>query len=135
MGCGGPAGRGGSAPTRGLEGQAPNQNYKAGYAEAEVLWYPFGNASRLIFALGAGGFAGYYQHNGYESLSSVSGQLVDYKLRATQGILAGGIGSFNLEVGLGQAQHWRVGLKSLAQSGYGGITSFTSHSLILARRL
>ena len=125
----------GGAPGQGLEKQAPNQNYKAGYAEAEALWYPLGNEHRLTFALGAGGFAGYYKHNSYSFLRGNSGRLVEYELLAHQGFLAGGLASLNLEVGLGESQRWRLGLKSVMQSGYGGISSFTSHSLTLARRL
>lgn len=122
-------------PTQGLEGQAPNQNHKAGYVEAEALWYPFGNKRRVTFALGAGGFVGYYQYNTYAFLSGISGQLVDHELKSYSGSHAGVLGSLNVEVGLGNTQRWRLGIKSLAQSGQGGITSYKSHSLTLARRL
>ena len=123
------------APTQGLESQVPHQNYRAGYAEAEGRWYPWGNHRRVTVALGAGGFAGYYRHNGYDYFQGVNGRLVDYGLAAQQGFHAGLLGSVNAEVGLGAAQRWRAGLQILKQTGLGGVTAFTSHSLTLGYRI
>jgi len=122
-------------PTDQLERQAPNQNYKAAYVEEEAIFYPFGTNKRLLFGVGAGGFAGYYKNNGFESLSAVSGKLTQYKLASWEGVHAGYIFSLNLDVAIGAAQRWRVGLKSTIQNGIGGNTTSPSHSLTLARRL
>lgn len=122
------------APTQGLESQVPHQNYRAGYAEAEGRWYPWGNQRRLTLALGAGGFAGYYRHNGYDYFQGVDDRLVEYRLASEQGFHAGVLGSVNAEVGLGAAQRWRAGLQALKETGRGGVTSFTTYSLTLTRR-
>ncbi|MDO7853136.1 hypothetical protein [Hymenobacter convexus] len=125
----------GGQPQEGMASQLPNQNYRAGYAEAEALWYPFGNARRVLFAVGAGGFAGYYQHNGYSFVGNYAeAPYLRYSLATWQGAHAGLLGSLNLEVGLGTTQRWRVGGKVMKETGLGGVTAFTSHSLTLARR-
>ena len=115
--------------------QVPNQNYQAGYAEGEVLFYPFGNDKRVRFALGAGGFAGYYKKNDLDFVNVVDNRVVDYRLASQQGIHAGYLGSLNLEVALGSEQHWLVGLKATLQKGVGGVTDVPSESLTLGRRL
>jgi hypothetical protein len=115
--------------------QLPNQNYKAGYAEAEALYYPFGNQKRVRFAVGAGGFVGYYKKNSFSFANVVDNQLVDYQLTSHQGVHAGYLGSLNLEVALGTEQRWLVGLKATLQKGVGGVTDVTGQSLTLARRL
>ena len=115
--------------------QVPNQNYKAGYAEAEALYYPFGNQKRVRFAVGAGGFVGYYKKNAFSSANVVSNQVVDYQLTSYQGVHAGYLGSLNLEVALGTEQRWLVGLKATLQKGTGGVTDVPAQSLTLARRL
>lgn len=122
-------------PTSELERQAPNQNYKAAYVEQEVLYYPFGHDQRVRFAVGAGGFAGYYKQNSFDFLQATNGQLTDYGLRSYQGVHAGYLGSLQLEVALGQQQRWLLGLKSTIQNGTGGVTTLTTHSLTMGRRL
>lgn len=123
------------APWAGTQRQLPNQNYRAGYAEAEGFWYPFGNHQRVTLAVGAGGFAGYYRNNGYSSFGNYpDAPYLRYVLASHEGLHAGLLGSLNLEVGLGTTQRWRVGGKVLKETGLGGVTAFTSHSLTLARR-
>ena len=122
------------APTHGLESQLPHQNYRAGYAQAEGRWYPWGNQRRLTVAFGAGGFVGYYRLNSYDYIRGLYDRVVDYRLASAQGIHAGVLGSVNAEVGLGAAQRWRAGLQVLKETGRGGITSFNTYSLTLARR-
>ena len=58
--------------------QVPNQNYRAGFVEAEGLLYPFGNMRRVRFALGLGGYAGYYKLNAISSANVVAQQVVVY---------------------------------------------------------
>ena len=123
------------APWEGTQSQIPNQNYKAGYAEAEGFWYPFGNNQRVTVAVGAGGFAGYYRNNSYSSIGNYpDAPYLRYILASHEGMHAGLLGSLNLEVGLGTTQRWRVGGKVMKETGLGGVTTFTSHSLTLARR-
>ncbi|MFD1468016.1 hypothetical protein ACFQ48_07245 [Hymenobacter caeli] len=115
--------------------QLPNQNYRASHAEGEVLFYPFGNAKRVRFAVGAGGFAGYYKKNDFDFVNVVEGRVVDYRLASYQGFYGGYLGSINLDVALGQQQRWLVGLKIAQQKGTGGVTDVPSETLTLARRL
>jgi hypothetical protein len=115
--------------------QLPNQNYKSGHAEAEVLLYPFGSAKRVRFALGAGGFAGYYKLNGFSSASLLDGNVVAYRLLSEQKVYGGYLGSLNLDVALGPQQRWLVGLRVAQQKGTGGVTDVPSETLTLARRL
>lgn len=122
-------------PTSDFEKQLPKQNYKAAYVEEEVLFYPFGADKRVRFAVGAGGFAGYYKRNGFDYINVVSGKVTDYKLASEQGVHAGYLGSLSVEAGLGAQQRWQVGLKSTIQNGIGGITTMRTHSLTLGRRL
>ena len=123
------------APWEGTQSQIPHQNYTAGYAEAEGFWYPFGNNQRVTLAVGAGGFAGYYRNNGYSSIGNYpDAPYLRYVLASHKSLHAGLLGSLNLEVGLGTTQRWRVGGKVLKETGLGGVTAFTSHSLTLARR-
>jgi hypothetical protein len=122
-------------PSSSFEKQLPNQNYKAAYVEQEILFYPFGINKRVRFALGAGGFAGYYKKNGFSHFSAVSGEVVDYGLNSQQGVHAGYIGSLNLEAALGKEQRWAVGVKSTIQNGNAGVSTLRTHSLTLSRRL
>lgn len=122
-------------PSDSFEKQVPNQNYKAAYVEQEVLFYPFGANKKVRFALGAGGFAGYYKKNGTSYISAVSGEVVDYGLATQQGVHAGYIGSLSLETALGQEQRWLVGVKSSIQNGIGGVSTLSTHGLTLGRRL
>ena len=113
----------------------PNQKYRAGFFEAEGLVYPFGNTRRVRFALGAGGFAGYYKLNAINSASVVSQQVVDYELATQQGSAVGYLGSLNVEVALGKQRVWLLGLKATRQKGLWGITNLPGQSLTLARQL
>jgi hypothetical protein len=113
----------------------PNQNYRAGFLEAEGLVYPFGNTRRVRFALGAGGFAGYYKLNSINSATIVDNKLTAYELDTRQGTSAGYLFSLNLEVALGKQQMWLLGLKATRQKGLGGITNLPGQSLTLARQL
>jgi hypothetical protein len=113
----------------------PNQNYRAGFFEAEGLIYPFGNTRRVRFALGAGGFAGYYKLNTISSANIVDNKVVTYELGTRQGVSAGYLASLNLEVALGKQRVWLVGLKATRQKGLGGITNLPGQSLTLARQL
>ncbi|WP_022826334.1 hypothetical protein [Hymenobacter norwichensis] len=122
-------------PTSDFEKQLPQQNYKAAYVEQEVLFYPFGSEKRVRFALGAGGFAGYYKRNSFDYVSGVSGQVTDYKLASQDGVHAGYLGSLSVEAGLGSQQRWQVGVKSTIQNGIEGVSTLRTHSLTLARRL
>lgn len=81
--------------------QLPNQNYKSGHAEGEVLFYPFGNTKRVRFALGAGGFAGYYKDNGFSFVNLLDGHIIDCRLLSHQGSYGGYLASLNLDVALG----------------------------------
>ena len=125
----------GSGPYGPWIDQLPNQNYKAGYAEGEVLFYPFGNEGRVRFAVGAGGFAGYYKKNDFDFVSVVDNRVVDYLLASYQGFHGGYLGSLNLDVALGQQQRWLVGLKATLQKGVGGVTDLPAQSLTVRRRL
>jgi hypothetical protein len=122
-------------PTSQFERQAPNQNYKAGYVEQEAIFYPFGTDKKVLFGVGGGGFLGYYKKNTYSSLSAVSGKLTDYQLATHEGFYGGYLLSLNLDVAVGAAQRWRVGLRSSVQNGTGGNTTSPTHSLTIARRL
>jgi hypothetical protein len=113
----------------------PNQNYRAGFLEAEGLLYPFGNTRRVRFALGVGGFVGYYQLNTFSSANIVDQQVVAYELTTHQGAAAGYLGSLNIEVALGKQRVWLLGLKATRQKGLGGITNLPGQSLTLARQL
>ena len=125
----------GSAPAYGpWIDQIPNQNCRAGYAEAEALLYPFGVSHRVRFAVGLGGFAGYYQNNGFTYANIVAGQVQAYELATYQGSLVGYLGSLNLEVALGQQRMWALGVKLTRQKGTGGITNLPGQSLTLARQ-
>ena len=110
----------------------PNQNYRAGFLEAEGLVYPFGNTRRVRFALGAGGYAGYYQLNAISSANVVGQQVVAYELATQQGGAVGYLGSLNVEVALGKQRVWLVGLKATRQKGLAGITNLPGQSLTLA---
>ncbi|MBF9143498.1 hypothetical protein [Hymenobacter properus] len=89
----------------------------------------------MLFAVGAGGFGGYYKHNGFSFFGNYpDAPYVRYSLASREGMHAGLLGSLNLEVGLGATQRWRVGGKVMKETGLGGVTSFTSHNLTLARR-
>lgn len=122
------------APSSGLETQVPHQNYQAGYFEQEVLYYPLGLGRRVRFAVGAGGFAGYYKKNGFEYIQATAGRVDGYKLASWQGGHAGWLGSLNLEVGLGASQRWLAGLKVTTQSGASGISRTDSYNLTWGRR-
>lgn len=113
----------------------PNQNYRAGFVEAEGLLYPFGNTRRVRFALGAGGFAGYYKLNTISSATVVDNKIVAYELATRQGACAGYLASLNVEVALGKQRVWLLGLKATRQKGLGGITNLPGQSLTLARQL
>lgn len=115
--------------------QVPNQHYHAGFMEGEGLLYPFGNTGRVRFALGAGGYAGYYQLSSVTEANTVSGQLQSYRLVAYQGGRAGYLYSLNLELALGKQRNWLVGLKATRQRGLGGITNLPGQSLTLAHQL
>lgn len=115
--------------------QVPNQNYRAGFVEAEGLLYPFGNTQRVRFALGLGGYAGYYKLNAISSANVVAQQVVAYELATEQGGAVGYIGSLNVEVALGKQRRWLVGLKATRQKGLGGITNLPGQSLTIARQL
>lgn len=122
-------------PSNWLETQAPNQNYKAAYLEQEALFYPLGHNRRVQFAVGAGGFAGYYRKNSVDWMEAVEGHLTDYRLASYQGVHAGYLGSLNLGVALGQQQHWQLGLKSTVQNGAGGNGTLFTNSFTIGRRL
>ena len=113
----------------------PNQNYRAGFVEAEGLLYPFGNMRRVRFALGLGGYAGYYKLNAISSANVVAQQVVVYELATEQGGAVGYLGSLNVEVALGKQRRWLVGLKVTRQQGLGGITNRPGQSLTIARQL
>jgi hypothetical protein len=115
--------------------QVPNQNYRAGFVEAEGLVYPFGNTRRVRFALGLGGYAGYYKLNAISSANVVDQQVVAYELATQQGGAVGYLGSLNVEVALGKQRRWLVGLKASRQKGLGGITNLPGQSLTIARQL
>ncbi|OUJ73015.1 hypothetical protein BXP70_14295 [Hymenobacter crusticola] len=122
-------------PTNRFERQVPHQEYKAGYLEQEAVFYPFGADKKVLFGVGAGGFLGYYKKSTYSYLSLVSGKLTDYQLAAYEGFHGGYLLSLNLDVAVGTAQRWRVGLRSSVQNGTGGNTTSPTHSLTIARRL
>lgn len=113
----------------------PNQNYRAGFVEAEGLLYPLGNTRRVRFALGAGGFAGYYKLNSISSATLVDNKVVAYELATREGSRAGYLFSLNVEVALGKQRAWLLGLKATRQQGLGGITNLPGQSLTLARQL
>jgi hypothetical protein len=115
--------------------QVPNQNYRAGFVEAEGLVYPFGNTRRVRFALGLGGYAGYYKLNAINSANVVAQQVVAYELATQQGGAVGYLGSLNVEVALGKQRRWLVGLKATRQKGLSGITNLPGQSLTIARQL
>ena len=115
--------------------QVPNQNYRAGFVEAEGLLYPFGNMRRVRFALGLGGYAGYYKLNAISSANVVAQQVVVYELATEQGGAVGYLGSLNVEVALGKQRRWLMGLKATRQKGIGGITNLPGQSLTIARQL
>ena len=115
--------------------QVPNQNYRAGFVEAEGLLYPFGNTRRVRFAIGLGGYAGYYKLNAISSANVVAQQVVAYELTTEQGGAVGYLGSLNVEVALGKQRRWLVGLKVTRQKGLGGITNLPGQSLTIARQL
>lgn len=115
--------------------QVPNQNYRAGFVEAEGLVYPFGNTRRVRFALGLGGYAGFYKLNAISSVNVVDQQVVTYKLATRQGGAVSYLGSLNVEVALGKQRRWLVGLKATRQKGLGGITNLPGQSLTIARQL
>jgi hypothetical protein len=125
----------GGKPSNWLETQAPNQNYKAAYLEQEALFYPLGNNRRVQFAVGAGGFAGYYRKNSVSWMEAVEGQLTNYQLASYQGVHAGYLGSLNLGVALGQQQHWQLGFKSTIQNGTAGTATLFTNSFTIGRRL
>ncbi|MBW3128378.1 hypothetical protein [Hymenobacter profundi] len=121
-------------PDNKLERQLPNQDYKAGFVEAEGIYYPFGTDKRVLFGIGAGGFAGYYQKDSYSYLQATSGQVNAYELYSYRGPYAGGLLSLNLDAAVGARQLYRVGAKATVQNGInGGRTS--TYNLTLARRL
>jgi len=122
-------------PSHCLEEQLPNQNYKAAYLEEEAFYYPLGNNRRVQFAVGAGGFAGYYKKNSVDYTEAPESHLTDYRLVSYQGVHAGYLGSLNLGVALGQQQHWQVGLRSTVQNGVGTNATIFSHSLTIGHRL
>lgn len=113
----------------------PNQNYRAGFFEAEGLLYPFGNTRRVRFALGAGGYAGYYKLNAIRSATIVDNKVVAYEHDTRQGGAVGYLGSLNIEVALGKERVWLLGLKATRQKGLHGITNLPGQSLTLARQL
>lgn len=115
--------------------QLPNQNYRAGFVEAEGLVYPFGNTRRVRFALGLGGYAGFYKLNAISSANVVDQQVVAYELSTQQGGAVGYLGSLNVEVALGKQRRWLVGLKATRQKGLSGITNLPGQSLTIARQL
>jgi hypothetical protein len=115
--------------------QIPNQNYRAGFFEAEGLVYPFGNTRRVRFALGIGGYGGYYKLNAISMANIVSNQVVAYELATQQGGTVGYLGSLNVEVALGKQRVWLLGLKATRQKGLHGITNLPGQSLTLARQL
>ena len=115
--------------------QVPNQNYRAGFVEAEGLLYPFGNMRRVRFALGLGGYAGYYKLNAISSANVVAQQVVVYELATEQGGAVGYLGSLNVEVALGKQRRWLVGLKATRQKGLGGLTNLPGQSLTIASQL
>lgn len=115
--------------------EIPNQNYRAGFFEAEGLVYPFGNTHRVRFALGVGGFAGLYKLNTISSATIVDNKVVAYELDTRQGASAGYLGSLNLEVALGKERVWLLGLKATRQKGLGGVTNLPGQSLTIARQL
>ncbi|AHJ97885.1 hypothetical protein [Hymenobacter swuensis] len=122
-------------PSSGLETQLPNQNYRAGYLEQEVVFYPFGNDHRVNVGLGAGGFFGYYRRNSNSYLRGVNGQVTEYELASQKGFHGGGLLSLNVDVALGEKQQWRVGGKATLQNGISGNTRSSTYSLTLGRRL
>lgn len=115
--------------------QVPNQNYRAGFVEAEALLYPLGVNHRVRFALGLGGFTGFFRQNAFSFVNVVDNQVRDYALASYGGNVTGYQGSLNLEVALGKQRVWAVGVKLLRQKGYGGITDLPRQSLTLARQL
>ena len=115
--------------------QVPNQNYRAGFVEAEALLYPFGINHRVRFALGLGGFTGFFKQNAFSFVNVVDNQVRDYALSSYGGNVTGYQGSLNLEVALGKQRVWAVGVKLLRQKGYSGITNLPGQSFTLARQL
>jgi len=113
----------------------PNQNYRAGFLEAEALYYPFGITHRVRFALGLGAFFGSYKHNSVDTIAIVNNQVTHYHLTTRSGSQIGYSASANLEVGLGKEQKWLVGLKVTRQQGRGKIDNLPGQSLTLARKL
>ncbi|GAB2785087.1 hypothetical protein GCM10027175_24630 [Hymenobacter latericoloratus] len=118
-----------------LEAQLPNQKYKAAYLEQEIIYYPLGTDKRVLFGVGAGGFAGYYRKNGFTYLQATDGRVTDYQLNSRQGLHAGYLLTASLEVALGQQKRWLLGAKSTLRNGIEGNTTTSTHSLTLGRRL
>lgn len=114
-----------------------DQHYRAGFVEVEGLYYPFGTTHRVRFALGVGGFTGYYNQQ------TTSEQVQTYQLVTRQGAATGYLGSLNMEVALGKERVWLVGFKAMRQQGQGasltdlsrGITNLPGQSVTLARQL
>lgn len=115
--------------------EIPNQNYRAGFLEAEGLLYPFGVSHRVRFAVGLGGYVGRYRSNGFSAAEVQYSHVQSYQLETRQGNAVGYLGSLNLEVALGKKQAWLLGLKATRQQGLGGITNLPSQSLTIARQL
>ena len=90
--------------------QMPNQNYKAGYAEAEALYYPFGNQKRVRFAVGAGGFVGYRLNSWTKLKYFENGNTYKDKDYGNYGL-----------------NDWQYGLQGVI--GYHGLTFFAKYNL------
>lgn len=113
----------------------PNQNYRAGFVEAEGLYYPLGTSHRVRFAVGLGGFAGSYTQNTFTTATIVSNELQSFTSETRRGTAVGYLGSLNLEVALGQERNWLLGLKATRQYIVHGVTNLPGQSLTLARKI
>ena len=121
-------------PDSQIERQLSDQRYKAGFVEVEGLYYPFGTDKRVLFGLGAGGFAGYYRKDSYSVLQTTAGRVDFYERYAYKGPYAGYLLSVNVDAAVDTQQRWRVGAKATLQNGLNGGGTAT-YNFTLARRL
>ncbi|WBA43468.1 hypothetical protein [Hymenobacter canadensis] len=92
-------------------------SYQAINLEQEFYLYPFGNDRRVLFAVGGGGYAGYSSRYGAPStrLNPTTGTTF-LALDQENGLHAGYLFSFNLDVAVDPARKWLVGGKALFQN-------------------
>lgn len=114
-------------------------SYQAVNVEAEAYYAPFGNDRRLVFALGAGAYAGHTRQYDFTLLTyrrdnRTGESTVAFRSRKTVGLHAGYVASLNADYAVDYQQRWLVGLKvALQNDTYGNIQ--LGSQLRLARRL